>query len=128
MATSAFDTPATSNASGSSSLDVPAAHSTVTTLTSTATSSSRSVLPANSASSVTSALDYLTSNILLPLGGIMITIYVSWLISKESINKELNIKSNILRYIWYFSARFIAPIAVIMVMLNALGFSIEGAL
>ena len=73
-------------------------------------------------------LDYLTSNILLPLGGIMITIYVSWLISKESINKELNIKSNILRYIWYFSARFIAPIAVIMVMLNALGFSIKGAL
>jgi len=73
-------------------------------------------------------LDYLTSNILLPLGGIMITIYVSWLISKESINKELNIKSNILRYIWYFSARFIAPIAVIMVMLNALGFSIDGVL
>jgi NSS family neurotransmitter:Na+ symporter len=73
-------------------------------------------------------LDYLTSNILLPLGGIMITIYVSWLISKESINKELNIKSNILRYIWYFSARFVAPIAVIMVMLNALGFSIDGVL
>ena len=73
-------------------------------------------------------LDYLTSNILLPSGGIMITIYVSWLISKESINKELNIKSNILRYIWYFSARFIAPIAVIMVMLNALGFSIDGVL
>ena len=73
-------------------------------------------------------LDYLTSNILLPLGGIMITIYVSWLISKESINKELNIKSNILRFIWYFSARFVAPIAVIMVMLNALGFSIDGVL
>jgi NSS family neurotransmitter:Na+ symporter len=73
-------------------------------------------------------LDYLTSNILLPLGGIMITIYVSWLISKESINKELNIKSNILRYIWYFSARFVAPIAVIMVMLNALGFNIDGVL
>ena len=73
-------------------------------------------------------LDYLTSNILLPLGGIMITIYVSWLISKESINKELNIKSSILRYTWYFSARFIAPIAVIMVMLNALGFSIDGVL
>jgi NSS family neurotransmitter:Na+ symporter len=73
-------------------------------------------------------LDYLTSNILLPLGGIMITIYVSWLISKESINKELNIKSNILRFIWYFSARFIAPIAVIMIMLNALGFNIDSVL
>ena len=61
VATSAFDTPTESTASGSSSLDVPAAHSTVTTLTSTSTSSSRSILPANSASSVTSALDYLTS-------------------------------------------------------------------
>ena len=61
VATSAFDTPIDSNASGSSTLDVPAAHSTVTTLVSTATSSSRSILPANSATSVTSALDYLTS-------------------------------------------------------------------
>jgi len=69
-------------------------------------------------------LDYLTSNILLPLGGIMITIYVSWLISKENIDSELKIKSGILRKIWYFSARIIAPIAVIFVMLNALGFDI----
>ncbi|MAZ79535.1 MAG: sodium-dependent transporter [Gammaproteobacteria bacterium] len=73
-------------------------------------------------------LDYLTSNILLPLGGIMITIYVGWFISKESIDKELNIKSSILRFIWYLSARFVAPIAVVLVMLNALGFSIDSVL
>ena len=69
-------------------------------------------------------LDYLTSNILLPMGGIMITIYVSWLISKESIDSELNIRSTILRRIWYLSARIIAPLAVIFVMLNALGFNL----
>ena len=69
-------------------------------------------------------LDYLTSNILLPMGGIMITIYVSWLISKESIDSELNISSTILRRIWYLSARIIAPLAVIFVMLNALGFNL----
>ena len=54
----------------------------------------------------------------------MITIYVSWLVSKENIDSELKIKSGILRKIWYFSARIIAPIAVIFVMLNALGFDI----
>ena len=70
-------------------------------------------------------LDYLTSNILLPLGGIMITVYVSWLISKESINSELKIKSNILRFMWYLSAKIIAPFAVIIVMLSALGFNIN---
>jgi SNF family Na+-dependent transporter len=31
-------------------------------------------------------LDYITSNILLPMGGIMITIFVGWFISKENIN------------------------------------------
>jgi len=70
-------------------------------------------------------LDYLTSNILLPIGGIMITVFVGWLLSKENIDSELQIKSNILRSSWYFSAKIIAPIAVIIVMLNALGFNIN---
>lgn len=70
-------------------------------------------------------LDYITSNILLPLGGILISIYVSWLVSKDSINAELQIKSKILKLIWYISARVIAPIAVIFVMLNALGIDIN---
>ena len=70
-------------------------------------------------------LDYLTSNILLPMGGIIITVFVGWLLSKENIDSELQIKSNILRSSWYFSAKIIAPIAVIIVMLNALGFNIN---
>ena len=71
------------------------------------------------------SLDYLTSNILLPMGGILITIYVSWFLSKEKVNSELKINSKILRMLWYFSARVIAPIAVIFVMLNALGIKIN---
>jgi NSS family neurotransmitter:Na+ symporter len=70
-------------------------------------------------------LDYITSNILLPMGGIMITVFVGWLLSKENIDSELRIKSKILRSSWYFSAKIIAPIAVIIVMLNALGFNIN---
>jgi len=62
---------------------------------------------------------------LLPMGGIMITVFVGWLLSKENIDSELQIKSNILRSSWYFSAKIIAPIAVIIVMLNALGFNIN---
>ena len=70
-------------------------------------------------------LDYLTSNILLPMGGILITIYVSWLLSKEKVDSELKIKSRTLRVLWYFSARLIAPIAVIFVMLNAIGINFD---
>ncbi|MDA7842167.1 sodium-dependent transporter [Gammaproteobacteria bacterium] len=67
------------------------------------------------------SLDYLTSNILLPLGGILITIFVGWLVAKKNIDSELKIKSKLLKTIWYFSARILAPVAVILVMLNALG-------
>ncbi len=70
-------------------------------------------------------LDYLTSNILLPMGGILITVYVSWLLSKEKVDSELKIKSGILKVLWYFSARVIAPIAVIFVMLNAIGINFD---
>ena len=68
-------------------------------------------------------LDYLTTNILLPMGGIMITIFVSWFIAKDNINSELKIKSRFLSSIWYLSARVLAPLAVIFIMLNALGFN-----
>ena len=67
------------------------------------------------------SLDYLTSNILLPLGGILITIFVGWLVAKKNIDSELKIQSKLLKAIWYFSARILAPLAVILVMLNALG-------
>ncbi len=70
-------------------------------------------------------LDYLTSNILLPMGGILITVYVSWLLSKEKVDSELKIKSGVLKAAWYFSARIIAPIAVILVMLNAIGINFD---
>lgn len=65
-------------------------------------------------------LDYLTSNIMLPLGGLMIAIYAGWLMKKEYSQEELNIKQ-IWYNIWLFLIRFVAPIMVIIVFLNAMG-------
>ncbi|MCU7836658.1 MAG: sodium-dependent transporter [gamma proteobacterium symbiont of Taylorina sp.] len=65
-------------------------------------------------------LDYLTSNIMLPLGGLMIAIYAGWLMKKEFSAEELKI--NPLWFsIWLFLVRYIAPLMVIIVFLNALG-------
>jgi len=70
-------------------------------------------------------LEYLTANILLPAGGFLIIIFVGWFIAKENIDSELKIQSKILKTIWYFSVRIIAPLAVILVMLKALGININ---
>ncbi len=66
-------------------------------------------------------VDYLTSNIMLPLGGLLITIFAVWIMKKQFVEKELGAKGGVLFYLWYVGMRFIVPIAIIIVLLNALG-------
>ncbi|MCW8932039.1 MAG: sodium-dependent transporter [Gammaproteobacteria bacterium] len=65
-------------------------------------------------------LDYLTSNIMLPLGGLMIAVYAGWLMKREYSREELNISSG-LYTLWSFLVRFVAPLMVVIVFLNAMG-------
>lgn len=64
-------------------------------------------------------LDYLTSNIMLPLGGMLIAIFATWCMRTESIESELAMKSGF--NAWYFITRYISPVAVFIVFLNAIG-------
>ncbi len=65
-------------------------------------------------------LDYLTSNIMLPLGGLMIAIYAGWLMKQKYSRQELDI-GTFWYTIWAFLVRYIAPTMVIVVFLNAMG-------
>jgi neurotransmitter:Na+ symporter, NSS family len=65
-------------------------------------------------------MDYLTSNIMLPLGGLFIAIYAGWLMNESASKEEFDMGKN--KYImWRFLVRYIAPISVIIVFMNALG-------
>ena len=65
--------------------------------------------------------DYLASNILLPLSGLLFTIFASWIMKKENSIEELSNVSCRVYKLWRFGARYIAPIGVILVFLNAIG-------
>ena len=65
--------------------------------------------------------DYLASNILLPLSGLLFTIFASWIMKKENSIEELSDVSRRVYKLWRFGARYIAPIGVILVFLNAIG-------
>ena len=65
-------------------------------------------------------LDYLTSNIMLPLGGLMIAIYAGWLMKKEYSRQELHL-DGAWYSLWSFLVRFVAPLMVIVVFLNTMG-------
>lgn len=65
-------------------------------------------------------LDYLTANIMLPLGGLFIALFAAWVMRDASSREELATYPLIYK-IWRFLLRFITPVAVIVVFLKAVG-------
>ena len=64
-------------------------------------------------------IDYLTSNIMLPVGGLAIAVFAGWIMSRASTTDELG--TGVGYSLWRFSARFVAPVAIVLVILDAVG-------
>ncbi|WP_147532835.1 sodium-dependent transporter [Bacillus marasmi] len=68
--------------------------------------------------SIFDAADYLVSNVLMPIGALLISIFVPRKIKKSSLYTELSLGGGFplgLFNIWYFLIRYIAPIAILIV-------------
>ncbi|MBT2685411.1 sodium-dependent transporter [Bacillus sp. ISL-37] len=68
--------------------------------------------------------DFLVSNILMPLGVLLISIFVPLKIKKEVLRQELLQHSkggNLLFNLWYNVMRFVVPVVIIIVFLDSLG-------
>jgi len=63
-------------------------------------------------------VDYLTSNIMLPLGGLLITIFAGWIMCRNSTSDELGDSGGLFKS-WRLLARFVAPIGILFVLINA---------
>ncbi len=66
-------------------------------------------------------LDYLTANVMLPLGGVLIAVFAAWLMREGSVKDELALGNHLGFTVWHFLVRYIAPAGVIVVFLNAIG-------
>lgn len=66
-------------------------------------------------------LDFVTSNLMLPLGGILIALFAGWLMRTESTKAELQITNPTAYVLWLTLVRYIAPVAVFIVLLHATG-------
>jgi len=65
-------------------------------------------------------LDFLTANIMLPLGGLLIAVFVGWVMHKQDVEDELNMETTFMYNVWRFLVKFIAPVAVAIVLINGL--------
>ena len=66
------------------------------------------------------SMDFIANQILLPLGGMFIAIFVGWFMDKNLIKVELGNVNPVLFGLWKFFVRFIAPLAVAVIFYNAI--------
>ncbi len=65
-------------------------------------------------------LDYLTANLMLPLGGMAIAIFAGWMMKQAHAEQELEIPAQGFQA-WHFLIKYVSPAAVFLVFLHVLG-------
>ena len=65
-------------------------------------------------------LEFTVSNIMLPLGGLLIAIFAGWIMKEPRIRKELAMQKFGVYMVWRALVRVIAPLAVLAVFLHTL--------
>ncbi|MBN6187817.1 sodium-dependent transporter [Aneurinibacillus sp. BA2021] len=68
--------------------------------------------------------DYAVSNVMLPIGALLIALFAPWKIPKDTLLHELSVGTKYGAYwfgAWFFFIRYITPIAIILVFLDVIG-------
>lgn len=66
-------------------------------------------------------IDYLTTNIMLPLGGLFIAIFVAWIMKRHIVSDEFKSSPNRLGFqVWHFLLRYLTPLGIGLVFLNTI--------
>ena len=65
-------------------------------------------------------VDYMTSNIMLPLGGLIIAIFAGWIMCRNSTADELGGAGTTYK-VWRVLTRFVAPVGILFILLQAIG-------
>ncbi len=66
-------------------------------------------------------VDYVTAAIMLPLGGLIMAIFVGFIIPKSKVESIMKPQLKFAFSAWYFSLRYLTPIAMFVVMLSLMG-------
>jgi len=63
------------------------------------------------------AKDYLTNNIMMPIAGLFMALFVGWFVSRKSLLEELAMNESWFK-IWLFLIKFLCPLAIGLVFVN----------
>ena len=63
-------------------------------------------------------VEFLTADVMLPLGGVLIGIFAGWQMSRQSTVEELGLGDGLLYRGWRFLVRYVTPVGITLVLLN----------
>ncbi len=66
-------------------------------------------------------LDYLTANLMLPIGGFCIAVFAGWIMAQQHSRDELALAQSWQYDLWYYLIRYVSPAAVFLVFLHVVG-------
>jgi NSS family neurotransmitter:Na+ symporter len=65
-------------------------------------------------------LDYVTANLMMPLGGLLLAIFVGWKIKPQAIEEQLNFERAWLFKTWFLLLRWLVPVSIAAIFLSNL--------
>ncbi len=65
-------------------------------------------------------VDYLTANLMMPIGGMLIAIFAGWFMRRNTLADELQISSSWLFQTWRFLIRTVVPLAIAGILVTNL--------
>jgi neurotransmitter:Na+ symporter, NSS family len=64
--------------------------------------------------------DFVTANVLIPCGGLLIALFAGWMMTRESIQAELGLERAVALWLWRSLVRFVAPLAILAIFVASL--------
>ncbi|MDT8320122.1 MAG: sodium-dependent transporter [Xanthomonadales bacterium] len=65
-------------------------------------------------------LDYLTANLMMPVGGLLLALFVGWRLEPATVRGELNMQRDGFFRAWYWLLRWVAPVSIVLILFNNL--------
>ncbi len=65
-------------------------------------------------------LDFITASVMMPLGGLLIALFVGWSMKSSIVAKEATIQSTLMYNFWRITLRFVSPLAILYIFVSQL--------
>jgi NSS family neurotransmitter:Na+ symporter len=71
-------------------------------------------------SGIFSLVDYLTANIMMPLGGLLLAVFVGWKVAPAAVAEHVDMKNQTIFRVWFWLLRYLVPVSIAGIFISNL--------